>query len=809
MKIRLFLGSVALATSQLWIPAYGQVDATRTVVSIDATRRIAEESSQPFRRMNLIGEFSISRRGPTNNALSVYIAYTGSATYGVDYPNLPILVSIPAGATSTTVRVEAKLDSLPEPIETLMATLSNCPPDRERILGPCFDFDISPAHGSATIFLRDDGITEASIALTRPKNGDTFAAGESIAIDAVAIDLNSYISEVDFFDDTQKIGESRIYFITAPPAGSPIEHHFTWTGASVGTHVLTARSRLVDGTSIVSAPVRIEVGRSEPPPPPPLVRIEATGPVAEEDSAPLERLPLVGEFTISRTGSSTSSLPVFLHISGTATPGKDYPALPFLVSIPAGATSIALRVEAIPDAESEGIETVVAQLSNCPPDTKPPLGIPCYFFEIDPAHASATVSLRDNSQTRASLVITHPADGEHFEPGEVISVEATAVALDGYIAHVAFFDGDRKIGESQIDFIREPDPGTPIFHQFDWAEAGIGPHVLTARAITSTGVPVASNPVRILVGTESNRPPAVTIVRPLSGETLSIDQPIVIAANARDPDGYVPKAEFFADGRKLGEVTLNFLVPPPPGETQSFEFVWRLPEPGPHRLLVRVTDHQGASGLSNPVEITVASSNTAPVVTVSTRDGFASEPEPTAALNQAVFAVRRSGPTNTALTVKYSLGGVAENGVDYEKLSEMVTIPAGRRMAPVVIRPLSDDLAERYESVIVRLEPSTDDQNHYLIGRPSTAEAVISDQPWPRLVEANPCQRLDLRCTLVAFEAEAGFNYRVEASEDLRSWETIAVQSATESAVVFIDDDATSRACRFYRISPETVPFDD
>src|SRR5213075_824870 len=37
-----------------------------TVVSIQATQRIAEESSDPFRRLNLVGEFTISRAGPTN-----------------------------------------------------------------------------------------------------------------------------------------------------------------------------------------------------------------------------------------------------------------------------------------------------------------------------------------------------------------------------------------------------------------------------------------------------------------------------------------------------------------------------------------------------------------------------------------------------------------------------------------------------------------------------------------------------------------------------------------------------------------------
>jgi hypothetical protein len=155
------------------------------------------------------------------------------------------------------------------------------------------------------------------------------------------------------------------------------------------------------------------------------------------------------------------------------------------------------------------------------------------------------------------------------------------------------------------------------------------------------------------------------------------------------------------------------------------------------------------------------------------------------------------------------MDGVAENGVDYERLPGAVTIPAGQRQATVFVRPLADDLAERYEAVILQLEPPAADEVRYLIGRPARALAVISDQPWDRFVGVSPCQRLDVHCTLVVFDAEAGFDYRVEASEDLWQWETIAVQTATDPVILFTDDDSATRVRRFYRIAPETVPIEN
>ena len=91
-----------------------------------------------------------------------------------------------------------------------------------------------------------------------------------------------------------------------------------------------------------------------------------------------------------------------------------------------------------------------------------------------------------------------------------------------------------------------------------------------------------------------------------------------------------------------------------------------------------------------------------PAVSVIVTDLLASESGP----DTGTFTVSRTGSTEFALTVYYSLGGTAANGVDYQELSGSVTIPAGANAAPVDVRPVDDNLLEVAEAVIITLTPS-------------------------------------------------------------------------------------------------------
>jgi hypothetical protein len=768
-----------------------------TVVSIRTEDEVASEVSllaviDPAR-------FRISRTGDLSRELLVFYSVHGSATPGVDYKELSNPIRIPAGESSVTFDITPKFDQLTEGMETVYIRLEPSP-----LMGPAPTYDIAPAVRDAVAIILDNGSEPSpGLEMVRPEADTRFTAPASIEIVVAAYHPTRDISRVDFYADEVKIGESIVVF-DRQVSGGLIVHRFTWNNPPDGVHLLTARGfDEPDHPLLDSKPVRITVGQE---PPPPVVSIEATQPVAEESAEPLRRMNLIGEFTISRTGPTDQPQRLFVHYSGMATPVVDYPDLPWMVTIPAGAVSTTIQVVPINDGMPEGIETLVATLSDCPPATDPPLGVPCVAVNIDPARRSAVVFIRDDGITGASLVITEPKSGANFLAGETILIEATAIDLEGYISRVEFWDGEQKIGVSEIVFIRAPDPGSPIYHSFEWQGAAPGPHVLTVRAPVGNGTALKSLPVSITVGPIVNQPPRIAITRPASGTQFPPGIPIEIVAETRDPDGYVPKVEFYADGRKIGERNVVFIRPPEPGQSQTFTFVWQHPTPEPHMLTARATDDDNATATSAPVGINVVIPDILPIVSVVARDAFAVEPSSNTDLNTAAFRIRRFGSTSGELLVKYSLRGTAQNGADYETLSGLAIIAAGQQSTTVTVRPLTDNLAERIETVILRLEePSAEQPPTYRVGFRRNAVALISDNLQWRSSASARCASLQDGFVYLCFPGQTGQNFRLEASSNLRDWETLFDSPAIDGALDFVEDDTATIPNRFYRLVPEPV----
>jgi hypothetical protein len=92
------------------------------------------------------------------------------------------------------------------------------------------------------------GNVPPSAAITSPAAGASFAFGAPVSISVDASDVDGSVATVEFFADDIKIGED-----TAAP------YTLQWSGASVGTHVLTARATDNEGSLRTSATVTINV----------------------------------------------------------------------------------------------------------------------------------------------------------------------------------------------------------------------------------------------------------------------------------------------------------------------------------------------------------------------------------------------------------------------------------------------------------------------------------------------------------------------------------------------------------------------
>ncbi|NBO32660.1 MAG: calx-beta domain protein, partial [Cyanobacteria bacterium WB6_1B_304] len=89
-----------------------------------------------------------------------------------------------------------------------------------------------------------------------------------------------------------------------------------------------------------------------------------------------------------------------------------------------------------------------------------------------------------------------------------------------------------------------------------------------------------------------------------------------------------------------------------------------------------------------------------------------------------VYTFTRSGDTTFSLTVNYTVGGTATNGVDYATIPTSVTFAAGSSTATLTVDPTADTInPESDESVTLTLVAGTG----YNIGTPPSATGTITN----------------------------------------------------------------------------------
>lgn len=86
------------------------------------------------------------------------------------------------------------------------------------------------------------------VRIITPASGSSCHEGATINLQAVAVDPDTAIVRVEFFEGARLLGAR-----TAPP------FIFAWSGASPGSHILTAVAFDVSGQSAGSAPVTVFV----------------------------------------------------------------------------------------------------------------------------------------------------------------------------------------------------------------------------------------------------------------------------------------------------------------------------------------------------------------------------------------------------------------------------------------------------------------------------------------------------------------------------------------------------------------------
>lgn len=707
---RFLLGVLFLLAFTAVPGVIGQIPSTLTLS--------AEEPATSEPRINVYrppGKFTIIRTGPQNPAIVVNLEYSGTAGTN-DFEELPRKVELPAGVLSKSILVKAKSDELKEGPETVIARIVE-PLPRTGPGGDAPFYSVRFATASIRIDDEDGGVALPTASI----HADPARTSEPIPT-ALIVPGRFIVARTGDRSQPLRVYLSYAGTATAADYEALPESVEIPAGQEAAKFLVLAKSdTLVEGTETVIGKLRAAPDATDPAVPGYHIdsaHAEATVEIADEDKGepvvPVvsiladpghtsEPSPLIriapGVFQIRRSGPNHNNLAVYLSIGGTATPGRDYQALPETVIFEPGQSTVRLSVVPLDDEIVEPDETVVAEI------VQPPTAGAVKKYEISGEASGAYVTIHDTDEgpSSATLRITQPEEGRVHARGTPIHIDAVAIDPGGYIPRVEFYANDKLIGVSEIAFFQPPTNGAPVFHEIAWTNAPIGTNVLVARAVDARGAAVRSDSVRVVV-VESSKA-AVVITHPQNGAEVPAGKPLEISAVAVDPKSYISRVEFYDGTMLLGVSQIYFIVAPPPGTPIYHSFIWTNPPAGQHLLFARANSSEGMV-TSEPVQVTAVpgdSSGDRVVLAITAPDSVALE---SASDNPAVFRIARvSGKRDIAVTARLAIGGTAGNGVDYSELPREVVIPAGREAVELAVKPVPDKAVEGEETVVLELLP--------------------------------------------------------------------------------------------------------
>lgn len=791
---------ILLASGPLW--AHAQTGTTmKPVVTVKATDENASEIGPDS------GTFTLYRDGPTNSPLIVYYHLAGTASNGNDYKLLPGFAVLAAGKVTADITVMplASASTRTEAVSTvelqLYAPIEPFPRIDDRglyVVG-------SPSNAVVTIAKAPHVNIPPVVRLLEPANdgdaGLVFAAGANIGLTAKASDADGTVRNVTFYSGTNVLGTGASLSIEAR---SESLFHFTWTNVAAGEYVVSVTATDDAGASTRSDAVKIRVVTIAEVPPtnrPPAVQIVRP----EVDAGGSVQLAAGSAITLlAQADDSDGTVTNVLFFSGTNVLGagvrlaltdRDHGLFSFTWTN-AAAGKYEVSAMAIDNEGAAGFSDAII-IEVLPPEESPVVTVTASdpnASEVGPDPGTFTVQRRGS--TNGPLTVFYSLDGtaangrDYKTLAGSVTIPAGATSADVTVMPVPDSELPAESDETVILQLRPAI--TPVL------DSGL---IRTRYLVGSPSNAV----VTIQDAPHANVPPSVQILRPEQDAVFNATANLVLVAKANDSDGVVSSVEFFEGTNSLGIVTnpsVDMRI------REIFELKWPNVVSGEYDLTVRATDNDGVATLSASVHVTVKQetpppvTNPIPVVTIYARDPIASQGGNPGTTNVASFIVHRTDGTNSDLTVFYSIGGTASNGVDYAELSGTVTIPAGHRNGRISIVPLNDidDPQHWIETVTLMLQPSpvasASIRPSYLVGRPARASIIIVD----RNSKPPRSHRLADGAFHARVAVKAGIWHRVDASDDLKSWETVSVAVATEGEISFVDSGAPDQRPRFYRI---------
>ncbi len=310
------------ASQDFTIPAYNPSTVTFAQGSGGGT--LTPGQTQPF---------TVTRSGgDQTQPLTVNYTTGGTAQPGTDYQPVSGTVTIPANATSATVPLSAiqHTGTTAYPATTLTITPAT---------GSGYD-----ASGAQPISYNIPAYTPSTVSVSTPTNGGSIPAGGNLPFTVMRTGDTSQPLTIPYTvggtatapgDYTQLPGSITI------PAGATSATQTIATPTPNGSTAVPSKTITItpqSGSSYTVDPNNATATYTTAAYTP--SSVSATPGTGGSTITP----GTTGGFTITRTGSTTASLPVSYTLGGTAVNGVDYNDLPGLVTIPAGQSAVTVPV---------------------------------------------------------------------------------------------------------------------------------------------------------------------------------------------------------------------------------------------------------------------------------------------------------------------------------------------------------------------------------------------------------------------------------------------------------------------------------
>ncbi|XHX78550.1 MAG: beta strand repeat-containing protein [Stenomitos frigidus ULC029] len=661
-------GGAAGQANTFIIPAYNPSTVTFTQGAGGGT--LTPGQSQPF---------TVTRAGgDTTQPLTVNYTTGGTAQQGVDYQPVSGSVTIPASQTTASVPLSAiqKTGSTAAPATTLSLTPAS---------GTGYD-----ATGAAPINYNIPAYTPAAVSVTQPGNGGAIPAGGSVPFTVTRSGDTSQPLTVPYtIGGTATPGTD---YSTLPgsitiPAGA--------TSATQNVATPTQNGSTAQPSKTITLSPQSGNGYTVDPNSPAATYNTAAytpssvSPAAGSSGSTIPQ-GTTGGFTITRTGPTTSALPVAYTLGGAAQNGTDYNQLPGSVTIPAGQSSVTVPVT-VPAATgstatpAKDIQVTVNPGSGYAPDSTTPsttLTIPAYAPSmvdfgsggnggpLTPGGSTDGFTVTRSGATTAPLTVGYTVGGS-ATPGQDYgqlpgSVTIPAGATSAVVPLRAFpQSGTAASPQEDVQITLVPGNG--------YAPSSTTPAVYTIPAYSPN----------------ANGNPAVTVSIPAGQDTIlmpgsSTDSFQVTRSGATTAPLPINYTVGGTGTSGTDYAPLSGTVTIPAGAT-SATVPLSIPSGATvgNTVAIGLTPGTGYDqGSNGSVTYTIGNLASVPSVSVpSIGLGF----DPTV---PAFVVTRTGGDTTQPLTVPVDFSGTGVPGVDYSNLPTSVTFGAGRTTASVPVRLL-------------------------------------------------------------------------------------------------------------------------